>query len=450
MMYPAAFARVRPVLKPEHFVMDQYRRIWRAMCALGDEGVHPDPIAIKTWADREQQLDALGGTAILAKLAATPLPALMAPHYATIIRDMWRRRALVELLDSVREPLRTPQPGEMVNVIADDITSRIFDICDDGDTGTMAQIGVAARSVLAEAEATHRGGGERITTGFVDLDAKLGSLQRGGLYVVGGRPGMGKTSLALWASYHVACTNKTVLFVSLETKGVPLARRLLSGLTRIENDRIDRAQMTVEEFGLLNRHIADLQDLPIIYDEGADQTLAGIEARARMLSHRRKLGLIVVDHIGLIAPPRDIARHGLTQAVEHASNGLKRIARTINCPVMVLCQLNRGLENREDKRPGLADLRQSGAIEQDADAVMFVYRQHYYLQRKQPERIPGEPAADYGARIATWKAETENLATDAEVIIAKQRDGGLGTVPMIFEEQFARWNSAATDYGAQP
>lgn len=442
LMHASALDIVRPTLAPEHFADDRHGRIYAAICAMSDAGLPATVLGLKAWAEQQSELEGLGGWPYLAKLAGSIVTAHGARDYARHILDLWRRRQLMQAAQSLIDEAGAADPARSPAALADDLAAAVDRVFSGAADGPLASITDAVAGAIAAAEAAHKGHRDGIPTGFAALDALIGGLEPGGLYVVGGRPGMGKTSLGLWIAHNAAAAGRRALYVSLEMADRQLGRRIVAGLAGVDLARMKEGRLSPADWQRIAAARARVEGLPLVLDDRAGLTLAQIAGRARSVARRAPLGLVIVDHLGLIAPPREIARHGLTAAVEHASNGLKRLAKDLSCPVVALCQLSRGVEGREDKRPTLADLRQSGAIEQDADAVMFVYREAYYRRRERPAREPGESIDAYAARLEGWKAEIDAIVRDAEIIVAKQRDGAIGACRLAYDEPTARFEDA--------
>jgi replicative DNA helicase len=291
-----------------------------------------------------------------------------------------------------------------------------------------------------------------ISTGLRDLDAKMGGLQPSDLIVLAGRPGMGKTSLATNIAYNIAKayvpevqadgTTKAVNggavgFFSCEMSGEQLATRILAERTGIPSSHIRRGGITELDFEKIRDCSIELQSLPFYVDETGGLSISQLTARARRLKRQKGLDLIVIDYIQLLQGSGKRGNDNRVQEITEITTNLKALAKELNVPVIALSQLSRQVENRDDKRPQLSDLRESGSIEQDADVVMFVYREEYYLANKEPR--PGTP------EHATWQAEMERALGKAEVIIGKQRHGPTGTVELHFEASVTRFGDLATD-----
>jgi len=291
-----------------------------------------------------------------------------------------------------------------------------------------------------------------IATGLRDLDTKMGGLQRSDLVIVAGRPGMGKTALATNIAYNIArayvpevqadgttkaANGGVVGFFSCEMSAEQLATRILAEQTKIASSAIRRGGINQQEFERLRDHTIELEHLPLFVDETGGLSISQLTARARRLKRQKGLDVIVVDYIQLLQGSGKRGNDNRVQEVTEITTSLKALAKELNVPVIALSQLSRQVESRDDKHPQLSDLRESGSIEQDADVVLFVYREEYYLQNKEPK--PGTP------EHAKWQTEMELALGKAEVIIAKQRHGPTGTVRLQFEGQFTRFSDFVED-----
>jgi replicative DNA helicase len=281
-----------------------------------------------------------------------------------------------------------------------------------------------------------------ITTGYTEIDRMLGGLEKANVYVLAARPSMGKTALATGIARNTArAGNRTAIF-ELEMSAEQLGRRLIAPMCGLSP--FDLKVGAIEDANQWQRLLEaqrDLDKLPLWIDDQPGLTPAKIRARARRMKRRKGLDLIIIDHLGIVAPPAEAARQGATYAVGQISNAFKRLAKELDVPVLLLCQLSRATEGRDDKRPTLADLRQSGEIEQDADVVMFIYRDSYYLERARPQKRPGEDEPDYNKRVVDWMGLCDKARGLAEIIVAKQRDGAIGTVKLAFDEAMAKFSN---------
>lgn len=431
-------------VRPEHFAVGVHAKIWAAILALHQSGRRPSVELVRSHMDRDIGLVDVGGGQYIARLAAAIVTTVNAGDLAAHIIDLAQRRRVAEIAQGAIDRASQVDFGTTAEQIITDTEAQLYELAE-GVTGDRQSVDAGeafAHALQLAQDAQQRGTTMTgITTGFADLDRMTGGLEAGNLYVVAGRPGMGKTALALWLAWATARAGSRVAFFSLEMSAIQLMRRIGAPLVGLSPFDLKRGAVPDNDWVRLIDVEKDLRKLPIKIDDRGGLTVAQMHAEARRLKRRGGLGLVVVDHLGLVKPPPEAAREGGTWQIGKISNALKRLAKDLDVPVLALSQLSRMVEGRDDKRPTLADLRQSGEIEQDADAVAFVYREHYYASRQRPGRKTAENDASYNGRIADWMAECQACANTAEVIIAKQRDGAIGTVELFFDETLARFQN---------
>jgi replicative DNA helicase len=334
----------------------------------------------------------------------------------------------------------------------EDTEQKLYELAETGKYGSGFEPFTTALTDAIDmaAHAYRRDGGlSGLATGFTDLDQRMGGLQPSDLIIVAGRPSMGKTALATNIAYHVAQSYRrdpdsqaaldgaVVGFFSLEMSAEQLATRIISEQAYIPSERIRRGRIESEEFDRIVEVSQELQNLPLYIDQTGGITVAQLAARARRLKRQRDVGLIVVDYLQLLSGSTRRAAEGRVQEVSEITTGLKALAKELHVPVLALSQLSRQVEQREDKRPQLADLRESGSIEQDADVVLFVFREEYYVERRQPRENTEEHKQ--------WQQEMDLVTGKAEVIIGKQRHGPTGTVRLQFTPEFTRFGNLAAE-----
>jgi replicative DNA helicase len=400
----------------------------------------------------------LGGPAYLARLAGASVSVFAARDYAQMIYDLAIRRDLMAIGEEISDKA---QRMEVSNEPAEQIVEaeqRLYALSEQGqvDSGFQSFLKAVTDAVnIANAAYQRDGGMAGTSTGLVDMDKKLGGLHPSDLLILAGRPSMGKTSLATNIAYNIAKAYKkgtlpdgsvgavqggVVGFYSLEMSAEQLASRILSEAAEIESQRIRSGDMQEDEFRRLVEAAKTLESCPLFIDDTAALPISQLAARARRLKRTHGLDVLIVDYLQLVRPAS--AKDSRVYEVSEITQGLKAIAKELNIPVIALSQLSRQVENREDKRPQLSDLRESGSIEQDADIVMFVYRGEYYKEREKP--------ADHEAdKMMSWQAEMEELHGKAEVIIGTQRHGPIGSVELAFEGRYTRFTDLAPSrYGA--
>ena len=445
--------RVTSFLRPEHFFEAVHARIFEAAETMIRMGKLASPVTLKTYFDNDATLKDIGGPAYLARLAAGATTIINAEEYGRTIYELSQRRALInvgtDLVNEAFEPTVEDSAKDMI----ERAEQTLYAMAETGKYGQGFRPIVQALTLaidMANAAFQRDGGLSGLSTGLRDLDEKLGGLQSSDLIILAGRPAMGKTALATNIAYNVARRfqaeflpdgstrvkdGAVVAFFSLEMSNEQLATRIISGQAEISSELIRRGKITEDEFNRLVRVSQDLQSLPLYIDDTGGLCIAQVAARARRLKRQRGLGLIVVDYLQLLAGSSRRAAEGRVQEVSEITVGLKALAKELNVPVVALSQLSRQVESRDDKRPQLADLRESGSIEQDADVVMFVYREEYYLGRTEPRA--GTP------EYVTWQDKMNEIHGVAEVIIGKQRHGPTGIVKLQFDGRFTKFHNLA-------
>ena len=443
--------RVTGFLTPEHFFEAVHARIFEALANLIKAGRLASPVTLKTQFERDETLKEIGGAAYLARLAASATTIINAEEYGRTIYELATRRRLIEIgTDVVNGAFDMPVETQSRDLI-ETAEQTLYEIAETGRYGQGFQpFGRALTEAVDRAASAYQrdGGLSGISSGLKDLDEKMGGLQASDLIVLAGRPAMGKTALATNIAYHVARNYKAdhqadgsvkvtdggvVAFFSLEMSAEQLATRIIAEQAAISSERIRRGKIDPQEFERIVEVSRELQSLPLYIDATGGLTIAQLAARARRLKRQRGMGLMVVDYLQLLGGSARRASEGRVQEVSEITTGLKALAKELNVPIVALSQLSRQVENRDDKRPQLADLRESGSIEQDADVVLFIYREEYYLARKEPR--PGT------AEHITWQDEMNQVTGVAEVIIGKQRHGPTGIVELQFDATLTKFQN---------
>ncbi|MGE3873924.1 MAG: replicative DNA helicase, partial [Parvibaculaceae bacterium] len=394
--------RVSSFLDPAHFFEAVHARIYEAAATLIRAGKLASPVTLKTYFERDETLKEIGGAQYLARLAAAATTIINAEEYGRAIYELAQRRRLIDIgSEIVNTSFDTPVDMSARDLI-ETAEQSLYEIAETGKYGQGFQVFGKAltEAVDMAANAYQRDGGlSGISAGLRDLDEKMGGLQASDLIILAARPAMGKTSLATNVAYHVAKNYKAdhqpdgsvrildggvVGFFSLEMSQEQLATRIIAEQSGISSERIRRGKISEEEFHRIVEVSRELQALPLYIDATGGLTIAQVAARARRLKRQRGLGLLIVDYLQLLAGSAKRASEGRVQEVTEITVGLKALAKELKVPIVALSQLSRQVENRDDKRPQLADLRESGSIEQDADVVLFIYREEYYLGRTEP------------------------------------------------------------------
>jgi replicative DNA helicase len=448
-----AFYRISDFLEAEHFYEPIHQRIFDLTASLIRAGKIATPITLKTFLPADIDIAGLNGPQYLARLAAEATTVINAADYGRTIYDLAVRRDLINIgEDMVNVAFDAPvdfAPREQI----EEAERRLYELAETGHYGGGFQPFKEAlrRAVDMAANAYQRDGKlSGLGTGLRDLDTKMGGLQSSDLIILAGRPGMGKTALATNIAYNVAkawqgemrpdghmqtVNGGIVGFFSLEMSAEQLATRIVSERTGISSSTIRRGAIQQSDFDVISDVAVELQSMPFYVDDTGGLSISQLAARARRLKRQKGLDLLVIDYLQLLSGSNKRASEGRVQEITEITTNLKALAKELNVPVMALSQLSRQVENRDDKRPQLSDLRESGSIEQDADVVMFVYREEYYLANKEPRA-----GSDLHSK---WMLDMEASHNKAEVIIGKQRHGPTGTVNLHFDAATTRFHDPA-------
>lgn len=445
------YDRISGLVKADHFFDPVHQRIFDIAAARIQKGALASPVTLKAFLDDDAGLKELGGPAYLVRLAGAAISAYAARDYAQMVYDLAVRRELIQLgRDIAAQAAKVDVTSEPKDQITE-AEQRLYKLGEQGvaERGFQSFLKAVTDAVNVANAAYQRDGGlAGIATGLVDLDKKLGGLHPSDLLILAGRPSMGKTSLATNIAFNIAKAHKrgrlpdgtdgaveggVVGFFSLEMSAEQLAARILSEASEVPSDQIRRGDMTEAEFRRFVEAAKALEACPLYIDDTPALPISQVAARARRLKRTHGLDVLMVDYLQLL---KGSARDNRVQEVSEITQGLKAIAKELNIPVVALSQLSRQVENRDDKRPQLSDLRESGSIEQDADVVMFVFREEYYREREKP----GDHELE---KMAQWQALMESVHGRAEVIIGKQRHGPIGTVELSFEGRFTRFGNLA-------
>ena len=433
---------VSPIISSAIFYDPAHVKIYEVIESLNNKGMIANPITLKNFFEKDNMLIEVGGTEYLVKLTRFSGSAKQAVDYAKVIHEMYLRRELVLISDKLSSDTLNANSQEQnaENII--EITEKsLFDLAERGSfSQSFLKFNEALDQTIEMATLAMKSdqGIVGVPTGLTDLDEKLGGLHKSDLVILAGRPGMGKTALATNIAYHAAQNllsreeKSSIAFFSLEMSSEQLSTRILSEQARIKSDDIRRGKVTESE---INRYIEtsrNIYNLPLYIDETPAITISTLSNRARRIKRLFGLNLIVVDYIQLMRAPNSNNRgDNRVQEVSEITQGLKALAKELKVPVLALSQLSRAVESRDDKKPQLSDLRESGSIEQDADVVMFVYREAYYLENKQPKLGSIEHAE--------WQSKMNDVNGLADIILGKQRHGPTGTVKVEFEGIYTKF-----------
>ena len=433
---------VSTIVNSSIFYDPAHIKIYEVIESLNNKGMIANPITLKNFFEKDNMLNEVGGTEYLVKLTRFSGSAKQAIDYAKIIHEMYLRRELVLISDKLSaDTLNANSHDQNAENIIEGTEKSLFDLAERGSfSQSFLKFNEALDQTIEMATLAMKSdqGIVGVPTGLTDLDEKLGGLHKSDLVILAGRPGMGKTALATNIAYHAAQNilgrqeKSSIAFFSLEMSSEQLSTRILSEQARIKSDDIRRGKVTESE---INRYIEtsrNIYNLPLYIDETPAITIATLSNRARRIKRLFGLSLIVVDYIQLMRAPNSSNRSdNRVQEVSEITQGLKALAKELKVPVLALSQLSRAVESRDDKKPQLSDLRESGSIEQDADVVMFVYREAYYLENKQPKLGSIEHAE--------WQSKMNDVNGLADIILGKQRHGPTGTVKVEFEGIYTKF-----------
>jgi replicative DNA helicase len=462
-----AYNRVGDFLRAEHFYEPVHQRLFAACASRIDRDLLADPVTLKLVFEEDESLRELDGAAYLANLAKVAGSVARAESYGRQIHDLALKRGLISVGDEVVTSASDPTSEQTGRQLIEAAEQKLFGLAQEGAAeGGFRSFTTVLTSAVDMVEAAFKKA-SRVTgvpSGLKGLDDKLGGMQPSDLLILAGRPSMGKTALAITIAANAAAHRAegpdaaglkspfyTVAVFSLEMSAEQLAMRLLAAEAGIPSDELRKGQLDEQGWKRLVQASQDLAQRPLYIDDTPALTIAALRTRARRLKRRHGLSLIVVDYLQLLRGTGSYAQANRVQEVSEITQGLKAIAKELHVPVLALSQLSRAVEQREDKRPLLSDLRESGSIEQDADVVMFVYRDEYYQERSEPKQRENESREKFQERYAEWVQRFEQSKAKADVIIAKQRNGPIGVVPVQFDAAFGRFrNLEFHDYGEQP
>ena len=446
-------------LRPEHFFAPAHQRIFKAIKILCDRGQTASPVTLKSYFEKDQDLEVVGGTSYLIDLAGSVISVVNVTDYGATIYDLHLRRELITFGNDVVNDAFAHDIDRDAQDSITDAESKLYKLA---ETGEVKQGFVTLRdSILASIENAEKAFNTKgqvtgVTTGLKDLNDKLGGLHGSDLLILAGRPSMGKTALATNIAFNAAKAYATsggkegaiTAFFSLEMSHDQLTTRILADQASISSDSLRKGNISEIQFRDFAQAAHSLSSIPLYIDDTPSLSIGAVRSRARRLQRQHGLGLIVIDYLQLLrGSGSKQSEQNRVLEVSEITRGLKALAKELSVPVLALSQLSRGVEQREDKRPMLSDLRESGSIEQDADVVMFVYREEYYLAREEPGQRPNETAEKFNERYASWSQRLQETASVAEAIVAKQRHGPIGIVKMHFDSNYTRFSDLETRYG---
>jgi replicative DNA helicase len=453
---------VQMKLRPDHFFEPLHGRIYDAILRLADRNMVANPVTLRPTFEADEAMKELGGPAYLATLTGSGAAIIGARDFAQQVYDLALLRALIGVgRDMVEGALDTSEDVAPLQQI-EKAETELYKVAEAGGAeGKAKSFAEATRDALQMAEKALNSGGHLsgFTTGLEALNSKMGGLHKSDLIIVAGRPGMGKSALGTNMAFAAAqrflrdmedgiepskSAGAPAALFSLEMSADQLATRILSEQSGITSENLRTGRISREEFRELARAAAELESLPLYIDDTPGLTIAALRTRARRLKRQKNIGLVVVDYLQLLQGTGKGGSENRVQEISEISRGLKQLAKELDVPVIGLSQLSRAVEQREDKRPQLSDLRESGSIEQDADIVLFIYREDYYLKAVEPD-YPMPNELEKLSKYEEWKAKFDSAAGKAEVIVAKQRHGSTGIVRVRFDGRITKFSDAADE-----
>ncbi len=431
------FDEINTIISSINFYDPMHQKIFEAVESLIYKGMLANPITLKNYFEDEK--DDLNVPEYLVKITKFSTSVRQAIEYSKIIYDMFVRRELIKISEQTIDSAKLNDLDSNGQSIIESSERLLFDLAEKGSfNSSLVKFDEAMKQTIQMASAAYKNeeGIVGVPTGLRDLDDKLGGLHQSDLIIIAGRPSMGKTSLATNIAFNAAQKlqesgkKSSIAFFSLEMSSEQLSTRIISEQARISSNDIRRGRISDDQFDKFLETSKNISELPLYIDETPAISIAALSNRARRIKRLFGLDMIIVDYIQLMRGTT-FNKDGRVQEISQITQGLKAIAKELSVPVVALSQLSRQVEQRDDHKPQLADLRESGSIEQDADVVMFVYREGYYLQRKEPREATVEHAE--------WQAKMNEVAHLAQIIIGKQRHGPIGNVTLEFEERFTKF-----------
>lgn len=450
--------RISDLIKPVHFYAGAHGRIYEAIQTIVERGQAATPVTLKGYFEKDQELDSVGGAEYLADLASTVMSLTNTESYAQTIYDLYLRRELIGVGSDIIEDAHAFNIDQETTDTIEKAEAQLFKLAESGESkGGFVTLRDSVVTAIEIAEKAYNTQGQvtGATTGLVDMDKKLGGLHPSDLLILAARPSMGKTALAVNVAFNAAKAfaesggkeGAVTAFFSLEMSHDQLTTRILADQASISGDAIRKGNLNQDQFRDFAQAAHALSQIPLYIDDTPALSISAVRTRSRRLKRQHGLGLIVVDYLQLLrGTGSKQSESNRVQEVSEITRGLKALAKELEVPVLALSQLSRTVESRDDKRPMLSDLRESGSIEQDADAVMFIYREEYYLSREEPSQKTSESVEKFNERYETWSRRLQDMANIAEVIVAKQRHGPIGPVRLQFDSNYTRFSDLAQNY----
>lgn len=461
LMNNRALESISDFLLPDHFSHPAHQEIYKLALRQFAVGIPFDIITIKQYLEQQGALESVGGVEYLSKLASAGSTVVNVEHYAQIVFDAARRRDLISLGHSIIDNAYTEDLDKPVGTQIETAEQKLFNLAFNGKSErNVVTLADALKGALEEAEIAYKADGKLsgLTTGLDELDKSISGLHHSDLLIIAGRPGMGKTTLAMNIAFNAANAifngranpqyKGAVMFFSLEMSNQQLGTRILSSQSKVPASNMREGHLTDEEIMKMSQYTSALSKIPVVIDDTADMSVAMIKTRARRAARQfGGIALIVIDYLQLMTSPGGRHNDNRVQELSEITRGLKILAKELDVPVIALSQLSRSVEQRDDKRPVLSDLRESGSIEQDADIVMFTYREEYYLKDRSPDQKLSGTASENS--MQNWQKRLDNSRNKADIIIAKNRHGKPETVHLSFTGEYYLFDNL-NQFNSQP
>ena len=456
-----SYEKIADFLTHEHFTDPNNQHIFSTIKKLLDKNILVTPITLKSYLNEDNDLD-FDNSAYLNQIKDASPSTQNAFQYAKLLYDLHIKRSLIGIGNSIVQDTVSNEDELEGSSLIENAENDLYNLSQTGNADRKhSMFSEALKSAIDVIDQSFKRDGKiaGLPSGLRDLDKKLGGLHNSDLIIIAGRPSMGKTALGTNIAFNAAIKykekkdefgNKTtidggkVAFFSLEMSAEQLATRVLAQESKISGDKMRKAELTKDDFKKIAKVSSELEHLNLIIDDNPILTIPTLRSRARRLKRLHDIDLIIIDYLQLMSGSANVRNDGRVQEISEITRGLKAVAKELNIPIIALSQLSRQVEQREDKRPQLADLRESGTIEQDSDVVMFIFRESYYLERMEPLKKPDDNEDKYNERHQRWRELCENSYNTAEIIIAKQRHGPIGTIKAHFDPNLTRFSDLTT------
>ena len=454
------YEKISDFINEEHFVDENNILIFKTIKNLLDKNILVSPITLKNYLPDDNKKDNIK---YLNQIKDSAPSTQNTYNYAKIVYDLHLKRNLVGIAHNVIQNANNIENNFDGEELIEKAENDLYLLSQTGNADRKyVNFGTALKGAVNIISEAYKRDGKiaGVPSGFRDLDKKLGGLHKSDLIIIAGRPSMGKTALGTNIAFNCAIKYQEqkdefeninvidggkVAFFSLEMSSEQLATRVLAERSRISGDKMRKAEFSKDDFNKIAKTSSELENLNLIIDDNPTLTIPSLRARARRLKRLHNIDLIIIDYLQLMSGASTNRNDGRVQEISEITRGLKSIAKELNVPIIALSQLSRQVEQREDKRPQLSDLRESGTIEQDSDVVMFIYRESYYLERMMPIRKPEEDDIKYNERMSRWQQLTDDSYNKAEIIIAKQRHGPIGSIKMHFDANFTKFSDLSVE-----